>query len=91
VSGPVQDISGSAQERDIARENEAFADIEAREGRRADVGGLPVSRVLPTKGRRTVGASCFVDLMGPADMGPADAEEPGPWRSGRTRTSVCRR
>jgi quercetin 2,3-dioxygenase len=33
--------------------------------------------VLPTKGRRTVGAWCFVDLAG-----PADAEEPDPMEVG---------
>ncbi len=82
IRGPVQDISGPVQERDVARANEAFADIEARERRRTDVGGLPVSRMPPTKGRRTVGAWCFVDLMGPADRGPADAEEPDPMEVG---------
>jgi quercetin 2,3-dioxygenase len=51
--------------------------VEAREGRTANVGGLDVVRVLPTKGRRTVGAWCFVDLLG-----PADAEEPDPLEVG---------
>ena len=52
--------------------------IEAREGRHATVGGLPVTRVLPTKGRRTVGAWCFVDLMGPVDAETPDPMEVGP-------------
>lgn len=30
-----------------------------------DVGGLPVSRVLPTKERRLIGAWCFLDHAGP--------------------------
>jgi quercetin 2,3-dioxygenase len=51
--------------------------VELREGRSTEVGGLPVTRVLPTKGRRTVGAWCFVDLAG-----PADAEEPDPMEVG---------
>jgi redox-sensitive bicupin YhaK (pirin superfamily) len=51
--------------------------VDAREGRATTVGGLPVTRVLPTKGRRTVGAWCFVDLMG-----PVDAEEPDPMEVG---------
>ncbi len=51
---------------------------EAREGRATTVGGLPVTRVLPTKGRRTVGAWCFVDLMGPVDAEKPDPMEVGP-------------
>lgn len=70
-------MSGPVQQRDAACENEALAGIQAREGRTTEVGGLPVARVLPTKGRRTVGAWCFVDLMG-----PADAEEPDPMEVG---------
>ncbi|MPZ72756.1 MAG: pirin family protein [Nitriliruptorales bacterium] len=38
---------------------------------------MNVTRVLPTKGRRTVGPWCFVDLMG-----PVDAEEPDPMEVG---------
>ena len=34
-----------------------------------DVGGIPVARVLPnTKGRKTVGAWCFLDHAGPAEF-----------------------
>lgn len=39
--------------------------VEVTEGRAARVGSLPVRRVLPTRGRRTVGPWCFVDHMGP--------------------------
>lgn len=70
-------MSGPVQEPDRERHDEALAGVEAREGRRTSVGGLDVTRVLPTKGRRTVGAWCFVDLMG-----PADAEEPDPMEVG---------
>jgi len=52
--------------------------IDLREGRRAGVGGLDVVRVLPTKGRRTVGAWCFVDLLGPVDLDDPDPLEVGP-------------
>ena len=31
-----------------------------------DVGGIPVARLLPQKGRRTIGAWCFLDHAGPA-------------------------
>lgn len=32
----------------------------------SDVGGLPIQRALPNRGRRTVGAWCFADHAGPA-------------------------
>jgi quercetin 2,3-dioxygenase len=70
-------VSGPVQAPDAACEDELLHGIEYREGRHTDVGGLPVTRVLPTKGRRTVGAWCFVDLAG-----PADAEEPDPMEVG---------
>jgi quercetin 2,3-dioxygenase len=71
VSGPVQDPDTRCQDEFLSR-------IEAREGRSTEVGGMPVARVLPTKGRRTVGAWCFVDLMGPADAEHPDPLEVGP-------------
>jgi redox-sensitive bicupin YhaK (pirin superfamily) len=52
--------------------------IEVREGRPAEVGGMGIRRVLPTKGRRTVGPWCFVDLMSPADVANPDPMEVGP-------------
>jgi quercetin 2,3-dioxygenase len=71
-------MSGPVQERDRTCEDELLAGIEAREGRIATVGGLDVQRVLPTKGRRTVGAWCFVDLLGPAEAMEPDPLEVGP-------------
>jgi quercetin 2,3-dioxygenase len=70
-------MSGPVQEPDAACQDELLRGVEYREGRSTTVGGLPVARVLPTKGRRTVGAWCFVDLAG-----PADAEEPDPMEVG---------
>ncbi len=70
-------MSGPIEEPDRQCEDEALPGLELREGRQTEVGGLPVTRVLPTKGRRTVGAWCFVDMMG-----PADAEEPDPMEVG---------
>jgi quercetin 2,3-dioxygenase len=70
-------VSGPVQPADEACEDERLRPVELREGRRTEVGGLPVTRVLPTKGRRTVGAWCFVDCAG-----PADAEEPDPMEVG---------
>src|SRR5689334_7924679 len=39
--------------------------VELGEGRRTEVGGIPVQRALPQRTRRTVGAWCFVDHFGP--------------------------
>lgn len=52
--------------------------VEVLESRQAEVGSFVVRRALPRRGRRTVGAWCFVDHMGPAavtqerglDIGP---------------------
>jgi hypothetical protein len=38
--------------------------VEVGEGRLTTVGGIPVQRSLPQRGRRTVGAWCFVDQHG---------------------------
>ena len=40
------------------------------ESRSTQVGELSVRRALPTCGRRTVGAWCFIDHMGPATLSP---------------------
>ena len=71
MSGPVDPV-------DERRGEEPLPDVETREGRHTSVGGMPVTRVLPTKGRRTVGAWCFVDLIGPADAEDPDPLEVGP-------------
>lgn len=71
MSGPVDPV-------DQQRDDAPVLGVEAREGRATTVGGLPVTRVLPTKGRRTVGAWCFVDLMGPVDAERPDPMEVGP-------------
>ena len=43
-----------------------------------DVGGLPVHRALPQRGRRTVGAWCFLDRFGPVDVTPHQTMAVGP-------------
>ena len=43
--------------------------VEISDSRLAQVGALQVRRALPKKGRRTVGAWCFVDHAGPASTG----------------------
>jgi len=37
--------------------------------RLTDVGGIPISRLLPNKGKQPIGAWCFLDHAGPADFG----------------------
>jgi quercetin 2,3-dioxygenase len=43
--------------------------LEITESRASQVGDLPVRRALPRRTRRTVGAWCFVDHMGPTTVG----------------------
>ncbi len=52
--------------------------VEVREGRVATVGTMGIVRALPTKGRRTVGPWCLVDLMVPGDERDPDPLEIGP-------------
>lgn len=45
--------------------------IERIAARSAEIGGsIPVRRVLPVRGRRTIGAWCFLDHAGPASFAP---------------------
>lgn len=71
-------MSGPVHEPDRRCTDEPLPGVEVRDGRRTSVGGLGVVRVLPTKGRRTVGAWCFVDVIGPADAEQPDPMEVGP-------------
>lgn len=71
-------MSGPVQPKEAGYENEPCTSIEVRQGRSAEVGGLDIVRVLPTKGRRTVGPWCFVDLMRPPDILNPDPMEIGP-------------
>jgi redox-sensitive bicupin YhaK (pirin superfamily) len=52
--------------------------LEVSEARSAMVGTLPVRRALPNRRRRTVGAWCFVDHMGPAPVTPEHGVDIGP-------------
>jgi redox-sensitive bicupin YhaK (pirin superfamily) len=47
-------------------------------GRPAEVGGFGVRRVLPRRERRTVGAWCFVDHLGPGHVGDGSGLDIGP-------------
>lgn len=52
--------------------------MELTESHEAAVGGLTVRRALPRAPRRTVGAWCFADHMGPASVDPERAPDVGP-------------
>ena len=71
MSGPVQPLDSAVEQGPLAR-------IDVKEGRSTSVGGMAISRVLPTKGRRTVGPWCFVDLIHPPDFDDPHPMEIGP-------------
>ena len=75
VSGPV--TSGDA---DAARDRSepAARRIEITESGRAEVGLFTVRRALPRRDRRTVGAWCFVDHMGPTTVIETEGLDIGP-------------
>lgn len=70
-------MSGPARDKDDSHIEDPVT-VEVREGRVAKVGNLGVVRVLPSKGRRTVGAWCFVDMMLPGNEIEPDPMEIGP-------------
>ncbi|HET7311850.1 MAG TPA: pirin family protein [Mycobacteriales bacterium] len=52
--------------------------VEVSDSHEAVVGRLTVRRALPRRGRRTVGAWCFADHMGPADVTENSGLDVGP-------------
>ncbi|MGH8958749.1 MAG: pirin family protein [Acidimicrobiia bacterium] len=72
MSGPVEETTRPP--------NEGFgvSTIDVKEGRRTQLGGVGILRVLPTKGRRTIGPWCFVDLMNPETIDQPPPLEVGP-------------
>jgi redox-sensitive bicupin YhaK (pirin superfamily) len=68
MSGPVSSndtISDDASSSPTTGD-EPSAVVDVASAREATVGGLPILRSLPRRGRRTVGSWCFVDVLGPA-------------------------
>src|SRR4051812_44111125 len=51
------------------KEREPSIELEI-EGRKRDLGGFSVRRLLPSAARRTVGPFMFVDHMGPVHLAP---------------------
>ena len=70
MSGPVDGVSTGTDAPEAPV-------VEVTESRTATVGEVTVRRALPRRGRRTVGAWCFADHMGPADVdGPGIGPHP---------------
>lgn len=72
-------MSGPVSTQDAAPEAGSGTEVrppclEVTDSRDTDVGAFHVRRALPRRARRTVGAWCFVDHMGPAQV----SEERGP-------------
>jgi quercetin 2,3-dioxygenase len=52
--------------------------LDISESRESQVGSISVRRALPRKGRRTVGAWCFLDHFGPLDVTVGDGMDVAP-------------
>ena len=76
MSGPVTAPEQGAAE--TGRPAPGAPCLEIDDDREATVGGLRVRRALPRRGRRTVGAWCFADHMGPADVDADSGLDIGP-------------
>jgi redox-sensitive bicupin YhaK (pirin superfamily) len=75
VSGPVTE----QDEEPIACTSDAPArSVEVTAPKESQVGSLTVHRVLPRRGRRTVGSWCFADVMAPVADGSAGGIGPHP-------------
>lgn len=75
-------MSGPVTDRDVSPQPEPChpdpPEVEVTESRTATVGSMQVRRALPRRQRRTVGAWCFVDHMGPADVTEDEGVDIGP-------------
>ena len=81
MSGPVQakDVTGDPQHPEEPDGSPGPPpDLEVTPSRTAEVGGMTVRRALPRRTRRTVGAWCFADHMGPHRVAPGDGVDVGP-------------
>jgi quercetin 2,3-dioxygenase len=75
MSGPV-DAADAAPEATMATAEPPV--VEVTDGREAVVGTTTVRRVLPRRTRRTVGAWCFADHMGPEQVTETSGLDIGP-------------
>ena len=76
MSGPVAELDAPPQQAEAGTTSPPC--VEVSESREAEVGRFRVRRALPRRGRRTVGAWCFADHMGPADVTEGSGLDVGP-------------
>jgi redox-sensitive bicupin YhaK (pirin superfamily) len=76
MSGPVSTVDASPALPDCSHPSAPC--VEVTDSRDEQVGKIRVRRALPRKGRRTVGAWCFADHMGPADVTENSGLDVGP-------------
>jgi quercetin 2,3-dioxygenase len=76
MSGPVTEAEAPADIADCSHPEHAC--MQVTESRESQVGRFTVRRALPRRGRRTVGAWCFADHMGPADVTENSGLDVGP-------------
>ncbi|MFD1828209.1 MULTISPECIES: pirin family protein [Streptomyces] len=76
MSGPVGTVDAPASRADTGHPTAPC--VEVSDSREARVGRIRVRRALPRRGRRTVGAWCFADHMGPADVTEDSGLDIGP-------------
>jgi quercetin 2,3-dioxygenase len=76
MSGPVSSVDAPPEQR--LPDPPAPPCAEVFDDRAATVGTITVRRALPRRGRRTVGAWCFADHMGPQDVGENAGLDIGP-------------
>jgi quercetin 2,3-dioxygenase len=76
MSGPVTEAEAPADEADCSHPEHACMEVD--DSRESQVGRFTVRRALPRRGRRTVGAWCFADHMGPADVTENSGLDVGP-------------
>lgn len=76
MSGPVTEADAPTDEAEGSHPGHACMEIS--DSHQAQVGHVTVRRALPRRGRRTVGAWCFADHMGPADVTENSGLDVGP-------------
>ncbi|MDQ2850507.1 MAG: pirin family protein [Actinomycetota bacterium] len=76
MSGPVSSVDAPPAVADCGHPGAPC--VEVTNSREAQVGKIRVRRALPRKGRRMVGAWCFADHMGPADVTENSGLDVGP-------------
>jgi redox-sensitive bicupin YhaK (pirin superfamily) len=76
MSGPVTELDASSDVAESGRPGHACMEIS--DSHEDMVGKIAVRRALPRRGRRTVGAWCFADHMGPADVTENSGLDVGP-------------